>query len=209
MDKIKANGGNNFSGECPYCNRQTHFSVKGSHRTEAARFYYYLECPCGNLTLLEVDNSNHSVILNIYPKNTPPALSDSLPAHIKSDLKEAWIDYHNQAYNSCAVMCRRIIEAIVKEKNGTGNDLYKKIDSLPDSLIPPTLKVLAHKVRTLGKDGAHIDILEIKNVSEPEAKESLEFVDMLNHYVYILPARATAALGTPLISPPPETQPQT
>jgi|GEM_PF-3371580 len=177
-----------FSGECPYCKIQTHFRLVSNHNSTKGKIYRTIECPCGEITLLETDPYNS--VLHIYPKQKAPLLSEYLPEHIRYNLNEAWICYNNEIYNSCAVMCRKIIEAIVKEKGGVGSNLEKKIDSLPDTVIPADLKSVAHSIRIVGNNGAHLDILDIENVSEEDAKESLDFVDMFNHYIYILPKRA-------------------
>lgn len=84
-----------------------------------------------------------------------------------------------------AIMIRRALEILCKEKNAEGSNLYLKIQSLADrNIIPSTFKEMADIVRLLGNSGAHDDTIEI---SSKQADILDDFYDAIIEYVYVAP----------------------
>ncbi len=99
---------------------------------------------------------------------------------VRADFKEAIDCYNNGFYNACMLMARRSIQQEMINKNATGENLYKQIESTG---ISEKLKALLHKVKNFGNNGAHPDFFlfdkEGNEITDKHgfARLSLEFLD--------------------------------
>jgi hypothetical protein len=130
-----------------------------------------------------------------WPAPGAADLSDAIPA----DLQEAFIEgvrsHGAQAPHAAAVMFRRTVEGLIRDK---GNEkAVKQLDNndLPGALdhmhkgggLDRSLFEWASEIRALGNTGGHFDPLE--NVSPEQADELLALVRQLLRYIYEEPAR--------------------
>lgn len=90
----------------------------------------------------------------------------------------------NQAPVLTGIGLRALLETVCKEKNATGHDLLKKIDSLVSSgILTPASAAILHKIRALGNAAAH----EVKPHSDKQLGLAMDIVQHLLKDVYILP----------------------
>jgi hypothetical protein len=90
--------------------------------------------------------------------------------------------------NQCPVLSgiglRALLETICKEKNASGGDLLKKIDSLvTTNVLTPASAAILHKIRTLGNAAAH----EVKPHSDKQLSLAMDIIEHLLKEAYILP----------------------
>ena len=90
-------------------------------------------------------------------------------------------------------MCRRAVQASAKSLNASGNSLIKQIDDVADKgKITEPLKEMAHQIRKIGNDGAHPDDDLLKDATEQDASEIIEFVHEYFNHVYVMPEKLKA-----------------
>ncbi|MEN2424695.1 DUF4145 domain-containing protein [Chromobacterium vaccinii] len=79
---------------------------------------------------------------------------------------------------------RALVEAVCKEKNATGSNLFEKIDDLANKqVVTPAGTSILHKVRTLGNAAAH----EVKPHSETQLALAMSVIEHMLKDVYVIP----------------------
>lgn len=200
--------GFSLTGECPHCNAKAAFPTVTSLYQEndggqpiriiaAARC---IACEEYILAILGAEvgySSMRWVYQAHYPLGDPnDTLPDEIPAPIRSDFREAiraeWI----KAYKASVLMCRRSLQASCDIEKAAGNDLYTQIDDLASKQrINKPLKDMAHRIRLLGKKGAHGDYSDIDDTITPEdASDAITFMRHYFEHVYVLPAKLAIPL---------------
>lgn len=113
---------------------------------------------------------------------------ENAPDHINAAAKEAHQVFSIGAYRSTAILCRATLEAICKDKEAEGKDLFKKIDDLYDKgKIRFILKETAHVLRAIGNDMAHGDF--DSELETEDASDILDFLDSIINELYESPAQ--------------------
>jgi Domain of unknown function (DUF4145) len=107
-----------------------------------------------------------------------------LPANVRRIYDETHMALSNQAPVLAGIGLRALLETVCKEKNATGHDLLKKIDSLVSAgILTPASAAILHKIRALGNAAAH----EVKPHSDKQLGLAMDIVQHLLKDVYILP----------------------
>ncbi len=110
-----------------------------------------------------------------------------LPPKVMLIYKEAIVALTNHAPILAGLGRRALLETVCKERNATGDTLFKKIDSLVASkVLTPTSATILHKIRTLGNSAAH----EVQPHSEKQLGLAMDIIEHLLKDVYILPTQA-------------------
>jgi hypothetical protein len=113
-------------------------------------------------------------------------VNDKYPLNIRKVFSEAIICFYSNCFSASAVMSRRTIEAIAKDKGFSEGNLIDKIKSMKEKgVLQQALADWANEVRLIGNQGAHFD--PINKVEEADAKQIIEFIEELIKYIYILP----------------------
>lgn len=107
-----------------------------------------------------------------------------LPSNVRRIYDETLMALSSQAPVLAGIGLRALLETVCKEKNATGHDLLKKIDSLVSAgILTPASAAILHKIRTLGNAAAH----EMKPHSDKQLGLAMDIVEHLLKDVYILP----------------------
>ncbi len=115
-----------------------------------------------------------------------------LPTKVRRIYDETLQALSSQSPVLAGIGLRALLETVCKEKNATGNDLLKKIDSLvAASVLTPASAAILHKIRTLGNSAAH----EVKPHSDRQLGLAMNIVEHLLKDVYILPKQADSEFG--------------
>jgi hypothetical protein len=127
-----------------------------------------------------------------YPLGKPDDSVDELvPCEIASDFSEAIRCKWMRAYRATVLMCRRSLQVSCDLEKAQGKDLFKQIDDLASKgRITATLQKMAHRIRLLGKLGAHGDYLDIdETITQKDAADAVTFMKHYLEHVYILPGK--------------------
>jgi hypothetical protein len=125
-----------------------------------------------------------------YPLGKPKDdVSAHIPPEVTPGFKEAlrcnWVN----APGATVLMCRRALQVSCDREQAVGNDLFTQIDDLASKgRITETLKRMAHRIRLLGKQGAHGDYSDIdETIEAKDAEDALKFMQHYLDHVYVLP----------------------
>lgn len=193
----------NFSVDkyCPYCHKYTSITPVNSnylnrekdimciHKSRKTRSYYWLgECHSCNNIMLIVDFG-----ARVYPIAMPKPSDDRIPEEIRYSLDEAKRCFEVAAYCASTVMSRRPLQICCVDKNVDENK--RLVDQINDlfkmGIITKDIKDIAHTVRWIGNDGAH---LNPNNVTNEDAEDVLNLTEQIFNIIYIAPAMAKERL---------------
>jgi len=142
----------------------------------------------------------------VYPTPQPGPVSVHIPEPMRSDLLEAKQCFAASAWNAAVVMARRALQCSTVEQGAPtdkGWPLWKQIAWLDENRkITPTQRQLADAARWVGNHGAHDsepDVAAgqpvITNVSDEDARDTIQLVEHLFETLYVAPRMAAAQLA--------------
>jgi hypothetical protein len=205
--------------ECAYCDHPSVFQLAGQSIFETRVdnpekdakqqiLQYYVigtvfRCrKCGNPLFMRSEGTSNKPLTQVvksefWPRHVPK-MPNGLPSMVARAFEEAHKCFAANAFNGCATMCRRAVEEVCIDKQAVGKDLHARIKVLErEHGLSKGAVELAQMVRVLGRDGAHADdpngsktFLEL---NEDDARQALDFCDVLFNYVYELPERIESA----------------
>jgi len=108
-----------------------------------------------------------------------------IPKPLVSSFTEAIACHSVECYIASALMIRRTLEELCKDRGATGKNLKERLASLGTKVVLPTelLEALDH-LRLLGNDAAHIESQEYDKVGKPEVEIAIEFTKEVLKAVY-------------------------
>ena len=188
---------------CPHCGNRTPqdilanitnneplFANDGEYVGSYENYYYLTKCKtCNDISLFadwEINeaagNLDQAGIL--YPSNKK--FYGDLPSALEHSYNEAK-KVEKVSPTAFAILIRRALEFLCKDKKATGRNLKNKIEDLgKKGIIPKTLAEMADALRFLGNVGAHASDYKIDN---SEVKSIDEFFIAMLEFVYIAPAK--------------------
>ena len=194
-------------GECPHCSDRSYMRPVGGPYLEANphqrgnEIANAAQCESCKEFVLVVGDRNQTgnqvpyTLVNVYPLGKPDdRVPEAVPQVIAADFKEALRCHWIQAYKATVGMCRRAVQATALEKKASAKKtLVDQIDELAaKGIITEPLKRMAHEVRLTGNVGAHPDEDGLKDVTEQDASDVVEFTREVFHHVYVMPAKLEA-----------------
>ena len=109
-------------------------------------------------------------------------MAPEIPKEVGAGWKEALRCYWIKSFGATVLMCRRSLQVSCDREKAVGNDLFKQIDDLASKQITTDpLRKMAHRIRLLGKIGAHGDYSDIdETIGE---KDALDAITSMRHYL--------------------------
>lgn len=201
---VSVNDGRPLPHTCPHCGKGgtfmgTHdysydvsYSMGGRHLSgvvnTSVRFCPNPECLAPVFLISEGNRVIHSA-------PTPRIDFDStrLPKQIADCLDEAIGCHAAGCFRASALLVRRTIEEVCKEKSATGRTLKARIQSLGTVMtLPPALISAMDQLRLLGNDAAHVDASDYDEVGANESAAAImlakEIVKAAYQYDHLLEA---------------------
>jgi hypothetical protein len=203
-------GGFRFRGTCPHCDSKAAFETVSGIFIEddvyglPRRVVGVLRCNACNEYILGIlrmepdrirPGTKVSVYEAHYPMGKPPQMIPRfVPEQIIDDFNEALRCEWVKAYKSTVLMCRRALQVSCDMEKAVGRDLFSQIDDLAQNQrITKPLKRMAHRIRLLGKKGAHADYSDIDaTITAKDADDAITFMEHYLQHVYVLPGRMDA-----------------
>jgi hypothetical protein len=100
----------------------------------------------------------------------------NIPALVVSALEEAITCHANECFIAAAIMIRKTLEELCRERGAQGKDLKQRIRDLGTKIvIPKELLDGLDDLRLLGNDAAHIESREYDQVGKEEVEVGIEF----------------------------------
>jgi len=112
--------------------------------------------------------------------------------HWPDGMKRFWIQAHdslkNENWDAANVMARSALQYVVRDKKAIEGRLKDQIDDLTDKgVLHPLMKDWANEVRLLANESAHPKAPNPKEFTPQDAKDIVNFLDLLLLYLYDLP----------------------
>ena len=144
---------------------------------------------CRRLVLVFEDQG---VVKGIYPPSSFELDSNiQISQEIRDDFKEAGLCLSASCYKASMVMSRRVLQRCLKEQGCIQRNLTDAIDyAIKEGILRKPFHKVATEIRQYGNLGAHPDDEHLVNVNEENAKQVLDFVRLLIHDFYEVPAAA-------------------
>jgi Domain of unknown function (DUF4145) len=200
--------------DCPHCGFPVHFVLLDSasnkflfddvgagteEETDSGfieKAYLVCRCPrseCRGVAFAVADGRAHITAVYPYTRATADSLDPSIPSKIRDDFAEATRTFYANAYKSCVVMCRRVVQDIAKDKNIPGDTNKKVIKAMHDSgLITKPMFDAAHEIRHYGGYGAHPQDDGLDDITPEIAESLLELTNQFLQNIYVMEGKNVA-----------------
>jgi hypothetical protein len=128
---------------------------------------------------------NAEKLLVSYPPERLDFDSTDIPASVKTAFEEAISCHSQQCFIASAIMVRKTLEELCRDRGATGDSLKARLKSLATKIVLPTeLLDGLDDLRLLGNDAAHIESREYDRVGKDEVEVGIEFAKEVLKAVY-------------------------
>src|SRR5438445_6670884 len=119
----------------------------------------------------------------------PPELIDfdpvNLPPSVLTTFEEAISCHANRCFIAAAIMIRKTLEELCRDRGAVGDNLKARIRALGTKIVlPQEFLDGLDDLRLLGNDAAHIESQEFNKVGQEEVEVGLEFAKEVLKAVY-------------------------
>lgn len=187
---------------CPHCAAFADFQLRATQQTSSGLWGLFICTSCERPITAAVAQSAQ-VGSPVWPQAVGGKEFLDVPEAVARDASEAHLCLSVDAVRAAVVMARRIVQGVAIEKGATRGTLQMQIDWLRNQeIITAQMHGLAHELRLIGNEGAHVDPPTSSTVnSDPDdeelpldltredATEVLELMDSILNYVYQQPAK--------------------
>ncbi|MFI5089181.1 MAG: DUF4145 domain-containing protein [Terriglobales bacterium] len=124
-------------------------------------------------------------LLVSYPPERLDFDSTDVPDSVRAAFEEAIACHSQQCFVASAMMVRKTLEELCRDKGAQGDNLKQRIQALGDAVVlPRELLQGADDLRLLGNDAAHIESRQYEKVGTEEVELAIEFAKELLKAVY-------------------------
>lgn len=133
-------------------------------------------CPNINcLTLIYIVWKNDQIV-RTFPAVRIDFDKANIPTPIVSALDEAIVCHANECYVAAAIMVRKTLEELCRERGAQGNNLKERIRALGTKIVLPNeLLDGLDDLRLLGNDAVHIESQVYNQVGRNEVEVGIDF----------------------------------
>jgi len=189
--KLDANGNavnaRRISIRCPHCGHNGTFELMNQDVSNRNRTYGLRRCPnsnCFGHLFFVVDNNNGEILIT-YPSDSIPFDKENIPENVLNAFQEAVLNHANNCFVSSAIMIRKTLEEICKDREAIGKNLFNRLQDLGTKIvIPKELIEGMQELRLLGNDAAHIESNTFNEIGKTEVEISIEFTKEILKAVY-------------------------
>lgn len=126
-----------------------------------------------------------SQLLASYPPETLDFDASGVPAAVSESLEEALTCHAHQCFVAAAIMVRKTLEALCRDRGATGSSLKERIGALGSKVVlPKELLDALDDLRLLGNDAAHIESQEYDQVGKQEVEVAISVTKEVLKAVY-------------------------
>ncbi len=125
------------------------------------------------------------VVIVSYPPERIDFDPVNVPTQVLGALEEAIACHANSCYVAAAIMVRKTLEELCRERGATGPNLKERLKALQSRVIlPPELLDGLDDLRLLGNDAAHVESQEYNQVGKEEVEVGIELAQEVLKAVY-------------------------
>ncbi len=173
---------------CPLCRQRGSFEQRGindlSLSTEGA-LVGVRRCPDPNCYGLVFFVSKQGQLVDSYPAETIDFDTTNVPVAVQKAFEEAIKCHAQHCFVASAIMVRKTLEELCKDRDATGANLKERIEALRTKVVlPEELLQGLDVLRLLGNDAAHIESNEYEKIGQQEVEVGVEFAKEVLKAVY-------------------------
>ena len=164
---------------CPGCRREVILGSTGADRTfggpngrfiAGQRLCPNRECRT-HVFVLFISGHDGVEVIATYPPERIDFDATGLPRPVIAAFEEAVTCHSNQCWVAAAMMVRKTLEELCRDRNAKGKDLFKRLEALKDEvMLPPALLDGLDALRLLGNDAAHVESRAYEQVGKEEVE---------------------------------------
>jgi hypothetical protein len=118
----------------------------------------------------------HNNITRSYPALRIDFEKTNIPTPVVSAIEEAITCHANECFIASAIMVRKTLEELCRDRGAQGKDLKQRVRDLGTKIVlPKELLDGLDDLRLLGNDAAHIESREYDQVGKEEVEVGIEF----------------------------------
>lgn len=174
--------------KCPSCGHAGTFEKLGVEDIQTPSGGYIFgqrRCPndtCRAHVFVIVQNRE---VISTFPAQRIDFEKNSIPSNVLSAFEEAVTCHSSQCFTASAIMIRKTLEEICKDRSVTGDNLKKRLQELGSTiLIPKELLEGMDELRLLGNDAAHFESQAFEKVGKDEVEIAILFTKEVLKAVY-------------------------
>ncbi|MFW9890394.1 MAG: DUF4145 domain-containing protein [Candidatus Thorarchaeota archaeon] len=199
MQKGRKGEAENVAGFCPKCNAYAVFNVIGKYYPpgewdEADYVFEHVFASCTNCRMpalltrfiLVYEENPTGSFRTEFPKSREDSrdFRFEVPREIQVSYDEAIRCERGKAWNACAVMVGRALEAVCKDFDARIRNIHSGLKKMHDQgIISTELFEWANELRLIRNIGAHASGVD---VDKEDARESLDFLQAILETIYHL-----------------------
>jgi len=174
---------------CPHCGHNGTFETIGTdiRNNKYSKTFGLRRCPnekCFGHLFFVYSNSTAKLEIS-FPSETITFDKENIPKNVLNAFEEAIISHSNNCFVASAIMIRKTLEEICKDRDASGKDLYKRLEDLGSKIvIPKELIEGMQELRLLGNDAVHIESNTFSEIGKTEVEISIEFTKEILKGVY-------------------------
>jgi hypothetical protein len=177
---------------CPACRQRGTFDqiLPSDLKLNNAEVFAGLRrCPDPSCLALVFFLMDQGKVVESFPPETIDIDTTNIPAAVQSALEEAIKCHAQSCFVASAIMVRKTLEELCRDRNATGPNLKERIKILGTKVVlPQELLDGLDDLRLLGNDAAHIESQEYAKVGQEEVEVGIEFTKEVLKAVYQLSA---------------------
>lgn len=173
---------------CPVCKQRGTFEQLNAHDALILNDGILVgvrRCPdpaCFALLFFVLKNGQ---LADSYPAETIDFDATNIPAAVQSAFEEAIKCHAQSCFVASAIMVRKTLEELCRDRNAAGPNLKERIKALVTKVVlPEELLQGLDDLRLLGNDAAHIESQEYAKIGKEEVEVGMEFTKEVLKAVY-------------------------
>jgi len=182
-------GGRRIALRCPSCLKQGVLDSIGIHdaapSSAGTPVFGQRRCPnpqCG-LHIFFIQYQQGGIVS--FPPERLDFDANDIPKPIVAAFTEAISCHALECYMAAALMVRRTLEELCKDRSATGANLKDRITNLGSKVVLPVELLQAlDDIRLLGNDAAHVESQDYNQVGKEEVEIAVEFAKEVLKAVY-------------------------
>lgn len=173
---------------CPLCRQRGSFEQLGVNdlflQSETTTVGLR-RCPDPTCYGLVFFASKQGQLVDSYPAETIDFDATNVPVAVQNAFEEAIKCHAQHCFVASAIMVRKTLEELCKDRSATGATLKERIKALGTKVVlPEELLQGLDDLRLLGNDAAHIESNEYEKVGQEEVEVGFEFAKEVLKAVY-------------------------
>ena len=182
-------GQRTLSLRCPSCRQQGTFEpfVNISDVQQGTTCLGHRRCPnpeCRAHIFVVFDASSATLQMS-YPAERIDFDSSNIPKALVDALEEAITCHANRCFTAAAIMVRKSLEELCRDRDADGDHLKVRLQALASKVVLPSeLMTGLDDLRLLGNDAAHLESQAYEQVGQEEVEVGIMFTKEVLKAVY-------------------------